>query len=495
MEILPERGAYLRQARSQSPFPILGQKKVGRLDPARLFSLLYKDRPHPFLLESGKGPPHTARYSFMGAATGEVLRADAHGFVKESRDGTVRDAPSMRDLLSLTGFNSDGPPLDHVSHFWGGWVGLFGYETARWLEPGNWRRTPDLKIPDVYLMKVNRLLAYDHQTGILKFVVTVWPHENPGPLYAETVREIKRVWRDIEAAVLKCREDRRPSCPDASRRPFSGFQSNLSKVQYMAMVDRAKDYIAAGDVYQVNLAQRFEGEYAEDPFDLYLRLRQVNPSPFSGFLPITGGVLVSSSPERLLQVEGDWIKTRPIAGTRPRGKSPLEDARLSSELILNEKEQAEHLMLVDLERNDLGRLCRYGTVEVTDFMALERYSHVHHIVSEVRGRLRPGLTLMDLIKAVFPGGTITGCPKIRCMEIITELETAPRGPYCGSLGYIGYGPHLDLNIIIRTILVAQGKASFHVGAGIVADSAPHREYEETLAKAGAMMHVLVPEKR
>ena len=257
------------------------------------------------------------------------------------------------------------------------------------------------------------------------------------------------------------------------------------------MVQTAKNYIESGDIYQANLSQRFEIDYEKDPFDLYTRLRRINPAPFSAFLQFNDFAIVSSSPERLIKLDNHSLETRPIAGTRPRGRTPGEDENMSTDLLLNEKEKAEHLMLVDLERNDLGRISCFGTVSVTDMMFLEHYSHVIHIVSNVGGRARNNTTLEEIIRAVFPGGTITGCPKIRCMEIIEELEPSPRGPYSGSLGYIGFNRLMDLSIIIRTVIVHNGKASFHAGAGIVADSDPEKEYMETLSKAEAMKKALL----
>jgi anthranilate/para-aminobenzoate synthase component I len=264
----------------------------------------------------------------------------------------------------------------------------------------------------------------------------------------------------------------------------------MTATAYKERVAKAKTYIREGDIYQANLSQRFDTDFAGDPFALYQNLQKVNPSPFSGYMRFGDLVLVSSSPERLVKVEGDRIETRPIAGTRPRGFTLEKDQSLAQELLLNEKERAEHLLLVDLERNDLGRICKMGSVEVTDLMFLEQYSHVSHIVSNIVGILKPGVTVKDILKAVFPGGTITGCPKIRCMEIINELEPVKRGPYSGSFGYIGFTRQMDFNIIIRTIVIKSGKAYFHVGAGIVADSDPESEYQETLHKAAAMIEVL-----
>ena len=259
---------------------------------------------------------------------------------------------------------------------------------------------------------------------------------------------------------------------------------------YEAMVARALERIHAGDIFQANLAQRFTARVEGDALALYRALRRINPSPFACFVRAEDLSIVSCSPERLVRVQEGRVDTRPIAGTRPRGASASEDAIRSLELLLNEKERAEHIMLVDLARNDLGRVCAPGSVAVDELMALEPYSHVMHIVSNVSGRLRRGAGAVDVIRATFPGGTITGCPKVRCMQIIRELEPVARGLYTGSIGWLGFSGALDLNIAIRTILVQGGQASFHVGAGIVADSRPDREYDETLAKGQAMAEAL-----
>ena len=256
------------------------------------------------------------------------------------------------------------------------------------------------------------------------------------------------------------------------------------------MVRRAKEYITAGEIYQANLSQRFSAPLAEEPWVLYRRLMEINPSPFAAYADFGPFQIISASPERLLRVQGDRAETRPIAGTRPKGKTAVETARLRRELLLNEKERAEHLMLVDLERNDLGRVCRYDTVEVDDLMGLEEYSHVIHIVSNVRGRLRQGTGFRDLAAALFPGGTISGCPKIRCLEVIDELEPVRRNFYTGSLGYLSYTGDMDLNILIRTAVAVEGQVYMQAGAGIVADSDPGREYEETLHKAQALLEAV-----
>jgi anthranilate synthase component 1/para-aminobenzoate synthetase component 1 len=272
--------------------------------------------------------------------------------------------------------------------------------------------------------------------------------------------------------------------------PKTEIQSNFTKVQFEEMVLKAKEYIRAGDIFQVNLSQRLVSPVEGDYFSLYKKLRKINPSPFACYLELDGLCVASCSPERLVRLSQGVVETRPIAGTRPRGQNHQEDEALWAELILNEKERAEHIMLVDLERNDLGRICEYGSVRVDELMVIEDYSHVFHIVSNIQGQLTPGRDFLDVIRACFPGGTITGTPKIRSMEIIDELEPTRRGLYTGSIGYISFSGEMDLNIVIRTFIIKDGMAYIQVGSGIVADSVPEREYHETLYKAQALVSAL-----
>lgn len=271
---------------------------------------------------------------------------------------------------------------------------------------------------------------------------------------------------------------------------FSNLRSNLTRAGFERMVVRAKKYIRAGDIYQANLSQCFSFEWEGDPLKLYEKLRRLNPSPFSAYLDFGGLKIASASPERLVRLRGTACETRPIAGTRPAGRNPRESKRLSRELLLSEKERAEHLMLIDLERNDLGRVSEFHSVHVDEMMTLEKYSHVIHIVSNITSRLAPGKDRMDLLRAVFPGGTITGCPKIRCMEVIEELEPCGRGLYTGSIGYLGFNGDMDWNIVIRTLVLEGDRAWIQTGAGIVHDSVPRREYEETIHKAKALLEAL-----
>jgi anthranilate/para-aminobenzoate synthase component I len=490
MKLYPARETFIELTRDAERVPILGEKPVPQFNPTHFFRSLLGNATNAFLFESGKGPEATARYTMMGQSNSKTLQA-THDQITVSNNGTRKAKQgSPLALLDHLNFESHGAPFDYAPHFWGGWVGTLGYEMAQWLDTVSLLSKDDLDLPSLHFFQVDQLWVYDHKTQALKMIVSKKCSDDPQKVYDETVQTIERHWEQAEP-FLNTTSDRTNRIPPiCSNGKGSELHSNTSKAQYMAMVERAKTYIEEGDIYQANLSQRFETTFNGDAFNLYENLRRINPSPFSGYLKLGELTLVSSSPERLVKIEQGVLETRPIAGTRPRGRDNEEDNKLATELLLNEKEQAEHLMLLDLERNDMGRICEYGSVQVTDQMFVEQYSHVSHIVSNIRGTLRPGVTFKEILKAVFPGGTITGCPKIRCMEIIDELESVARGPYSGSFGYIGFADTLDLNIIIRTILLKDNKAYFHVGAGIVADSIPEKEYQETLDKAEAMINVL-----
>ena len=490
MNLHPTQEKFIELKKDFDRVPILGEKIVPHFNPSHFFRGMIGNAPNAFLFESGKGPEATARYTMMGQSNSKTLQA-IHDQIIITNNGTREE--SQESPLSILGhldFESHEAPFDYVPHFWGGWVGTIGYEMAQWLDAITLYNKDDLDLPLLYFFQVDQLWVYDHTTHILKTIISKKCLDDPKTYYDETIQEIDRVWQQAKSILNFSPEPIKPTLPTQPNGNGSGLHSKITETQYNEMVERAKRYIDGGDIYQANLSQRFETPFKGEAFNLYENLRQINPSPFSGYINMGNLTLVSSSPERLVKVEKGVLETRPIAGTRPRGRNSTEDNHLATELLLNEKEQAEHLMLVDLERNDLGRICEYGSVQVTEQMFVEQYSHVSHIVSNIRGVLKSGITFKEILKAVFPGGTITGCPKIRCMEIIDELEPVARGPYSGSFGYIGFADYIDLNIIIRTILLKDDKAYFHVGAGIVADSVPANEYQETLDKAAAMIDVL-----
>ncbi len=491
MDILPDKNTFIKLAASSTRVPVCGQEKIRDLDLSKVFQELFLQSKNSFLFESAMGPEETARYSLMGGGYSKTIEIKGQRASLFHEDKLISEWDQPGPALDLLNFEKTVLSVDYLPHFWGGWVGLIGYEAGAWFESLPVKNSPENNLPDFLFMEVERLFLYDHVTEDFKFILS--PNKDgAGSSYDELTSEIKQVWKNIYR-ILHDIEERQKSVivsQPLAPLPSNGLKSNLSEADYSERVEKAKSYIQEGDIYQANLAQRFETGFMGNSFELYSRLRKVNPSPFSGYLNFQNFSLVSSSPERLVKVHEHNIETRPIAGTRPRGQEDDEDQALSKELLLNPKERAEHLMLVDLERNDLGRICKAGSVFVTDFMFLEKYSHVSHIVSNIKGDLKQGVCVYDILKSVFPGGTITGCPKIRCMEIISELEPVMRGPYSGSFGYIGFGQYMDLNIIIRSIVVCDEIASFHVGAGIVADSDPKKEYQETMDKAAAMIQAL-----
>ena len=380
--------------------------------------------------------------------------------------------------------------------FWSGAVGYLSYDLVRDFETLPSIAKDDLLLPNLQFGLYDIITAVDHQTDRMQIIFCPPMERFVGEPREKLYREGLDRLAEWEARLSG------RSSPHNVRLPIDQmvFHPDQTRDAYLDQVRQCQEYIAAGDIYQANLSHRFTlqppSTYLDgrdrQPYEqeLYRRLQSINPSPFSGLIHFDDVTLIRSSPERLVRLHNRQADTRPIAGTRPRGLDARDDTRLIGELLANEKERAEHLMLVDLERNDLGRVCQFGSVKVDEFMAIEQYSHVSHIVSNISGTLRPDATPFDLIQALFPGGTITGVPKIRCMEIIEELEPVRRGPYTGSFGYIGWNGDLDLNIVIRTLIWCGGKGYLQVGAGIVTDSDPAKEYEETLQKAQAFFSAL-----
>jgi len=359
------------------------------------------------------------------------------------------------------------------------------YELNRWIERLPPPKPAALCVPELLVLGMRMLVVVDHSQGQTWCVSVVDPHQP----FGRAVREARANLEALEALMQSsCSSE--ASLSSLNLAGPAAIGPTMTQAQFETMVRKAQDSIRAGDIFQANLSQCFTAPGSGTSWSLYLALRQVNPSPFACFVSCPDVAIVSCSPERLIRVHHGHAEARPIAGTRPRGRNPEEDVVNSLELLLSDKERAEHIMLVDLARNDLGKVCRVGTVRVDELMTLEDYSHVIHIVSNVRGDLRDRVDAVEVLQAMFPGGTITGCPKVRCMEIIHELEPLARGLYTGSCGYIGFDGSLDVNILIRTIVLQQGRLTFHVGAGIVADSQPDREYHETLAKAEALFKAI-----
>ena len=419
MDILPDKKKFIQLAASSCRIPVFGEERILDLDPFLLFQELYKNSEQSFLLESGKGPKETSQYSIFGHSNSRLLKF----FGTQAslyNDGILKKKfAQVNEAFKLLNFEKDTHQVDYLPHFWGGWVGFVGYEAVALFE--NISLNTDQNLPDLSFMEVERMFIYDHNSNKLKFIVSGLNRIKESD-YENFIMEIKQVWIKVQKALNNF--NLRSSYSDGEKKSFISTlpKSLLNKSDYIKKVNQAKTYISEGDIYQANLSQKFEAPYNQDPLLLYKKLRKINPSPFSGFLKFDGLILVSSSPERLIKISGNKIESRPIAGTRPRSNIIEKDKALMVELLLNEKERAEHLMLVDLERNDLGRLCKPGSIKVTDFMFLEKYSHVTHIVSNISGSLLPDQGIFEILRAIFPGGTITGCPKIRCMEIISELD-------------------------------------------------------------------------
>jgi anthranilate synthase component 1/para-aminobenzoate synthetase component 1 len=470
--------------------------KTDLVNPVGLIRRLGLPGSGPYVfLDSAGGNPDLCRYSFLAwsprlAVTVRrglaVLRGpDAIGIegsvTGEGIEVEVEDPFTfIRELLgALTPCAMRTPSGFATLPVTGGAFGLVSYDAGRYIENLPALAADDLDLPEFDFIFPRRLICYDHWRRLAHLI---FEDAAPGEL-----EETEGALRRQQAAGA------RPAPKDIGRHAFSlssTTRSNLTRASFKHMVRLAKEYILAGDIFQSNLSQRLELEYTGDSLDLYDCLRAVNPSPFAGYLELDGYQVISSSPERLVQLEGGRAQTRPIAGTRRRGADFSEDDNLRQELNLDPKERAEHIMLVDLERNDLGRVCEYGSVRVNELMVNEAYSHVIHIVSNVQGALHERKDALDLLRAMFPGGTITGCPKVRCQQIIDELEPVRRGPYTGGFGFIGYNGNMDMNIIIRTLVRLGDRVYAQAGAGIVADSDPEREYRETLRKAEAMVRAV-----
>jgi anthranilate synthase component I len=446
--------------------------------------------PFGFLLESVVGGEQWARYSFLGTRPAGAWRLQGGQVSWWTPDGgwaAVETDDPLGDLEARLRARTPAA-VPGLPRFWGGAVGYFGYDVVRQVERLPHGPPDDLGVPDGLFVFTDVVLAIDNLKGRATAIAAV----DVGEGLSE--EEVRRRYDDagarIDELIQRLAEASPPPPLSLTAEPDAdpAFTSSTRREDYEAGVERIREYVRAGDAFQVVLSQRLGVELNASPFALYRALRTLNPSPYLYFLEMDGVALVGSSPEVLVRVEDGTVTVRPIAGTRPRGKTPDQDRALAEDLLADEKELAEHRMLVDLGRNDVGRVAEYGTVTVPDLMVVERYSHVMHIVSQVEGRLKDGLSTVDVFKACFPAGTVSGAPKIRAMEIIDELEPVRRGPYAGAVGHFSYGgASMDTAITIRTVLVVDGQAYVQAGAGIVADSDPATEYEETLNKARALL--------
>ncbi|HLJ98220.1 MAG TPA: aminodeoxychorismate synthase component I [Gemmataceae bacterium] len=446
--------------------------------------------PHVLFLDSALRHPTLGRYSFLTADPFDWLQARGPSTAVSS-ERQVREPANPFTVLAECLDRYRTEPLPGLPPFQGGVAGLWGYDLCHHLERLPRPLRDEFQVPDLAVGFYDWVLAFDHAADRTWLISTGFPELDPSRRERRARRRIREILERLRAAPPAIRHKTAERPIDlADQWPIAGcpgLRSTFSRESYVAAVGRVLAYIHAGDCFQVNLAQRLLYPADEPSVELYVRLRACNPAPFAGYFDLGEFTLASASPERFLRVEQGEVETRPIKGTRPRGATPAEDQERIEELQQSAKDRAENIMIVDLLRNDLGRVCRYGSVRVPAVCRVESYPFVHHLVSEVRGRLWPGLGPVDLLRAAFPGGSVTGAPKIRAMEIIAELEPTVRGPYCGSLGYIGFDGAMDSNILIRTLTVGRGWIQFPVGGGIVADSVPLREYDETWHKAEGLL--------
>ena len=481
-QYIPDVETFTSLAREGNIIPVYREILADMETPVSAMAKI-DDGAYAYLMESVEGGEQWARYSFLGTGAFLVVKGDHQG-IRVVQGDTVTPYPAnSTPLEALRSIMSQYRPavVEGLPRFYGGAVGYLAYDVAHQLDEIPEREKPRLDQPSFVFLLTDTVLIFDNIAKTIKVVTCM---QTSG-------KDLARAYRDavdrISAMIERLKKPRpATSPPPPSAKPVM-FQSNLSQGAFEEMVLATKEYIRAGDVIQAVLSQRWETEITATPFSIYRALRLTNPSPYLYYVRIEDMALIGSSPEVLVRCEEGRVEVRPIAGTRRRGQTPAEDDRLEKELKADEKERAEHVMLVDLGRNDVGRIACYGTVDVSDFIITEFYSHVMHLVSRVEGTLKDGHDAFDVIKACFPAGTVSGAPKIRAMQIIEELEPCRRGSYAGTVGYVGFSGNTDTCIGIRTIVVKGNRAYIQAGAGIVADSDPTKEFEETCSKAKAMM--------
>ena len=477
--IFPSRNEFFKLARRGNLIPVCREILADMETPVSAFRKI-DDRRSAFLLESIEGGEKWARYSFLGVGSGRLFRSRGRYF-EVVENGEVSSSGEVDDpLVELKRFVAAYAPVElpGLPRFFGGAVGYLGYDMVRFVENLPALKPAEIGTWDCSFLITENLLIFDNMRQKIKVVsnVHLGDFEDPARAYDRAVAA-------IDGLVSRLRNER-PALPEVPRQADGGeLWSNVTRAQFETAVERCKEYVRAGDVIQVVLSQRFSGDLDVDPFDIYRALRVVNPSPYMFYLQFDETRVIGASPEVLVRKEGRRVEVRPIAGTRPRGGTLEEDLRLEEELLADPKERAEHIVLVDLGRNDLGRVCATGSVHVDELMVVERYSHVMHIVSNVSGELLPGRDALDVFRAAFPAGTLSGAPKIRAMEIIEELEPCRREIYGGAVGYLSFTGNMDLAIAIRTMVTHAGRVHLQAGAGIVADSDPAAEFEETVNKA------------
>ena len=493
--ITPDRETFRRLAQQGNLIPVYRDILADMETPVSAFKRLER-RPNAFLLESVEGGERLARYSFFGSdpyltfrsrgRTVTIVEGDKtrHVELSEGRD----PLHVLQEILADVRYVE----LPGLPRFVGGAVGYIGYDWVRFLEPIGDKTEDDLQVDDVHLLLTDTLCIFDHVRHRIRVLANARIEAGSGTdaidrAYEDAITRIEELVATLEAPLPAPTPAPVKKTNASDTGETEAFVSNMTRERYRAMALKGKEYIAAGDIIQAVLAQRFSRPLHAEAFDVYRALRSINPSPYMFYLSLDSGVtLVGASPEILVTEEKGKVTIRPIAGTRKRGRTPEEDDLLAAELLADEKERAEHIMLVDLARNDIGRVCEYGSIKVNELMTIEKYSHVMHIVSNVVGRLRQDQNAFDLLRATFPAGTLSGAPKVRAMQIIEELEPTRRGTYGGAIGYISYNGNFDACITLRTALIKDGMAHVQAGGGIVADSDPDLEYEETVSKSAAV---------
>lgn len=480
----PTFDAFCKKAESGNLIPVYKEIFADLETPLSAFMKIDKGD-YSFLLESVEGREKWARYSFLGSNPKVVIRGEKDG-VTLIKDGVITTKAYKNPLHAIRDVISEYRPVvdETLPRFFGGAVGYISYDAVRFFEDIDIKKREFPEFPDLYFIITDTILIFDNLQHTIKVVYNA--HITDGDIKSHYENALKRIDEIVE--LLWGRLRRKKSGKGRERK--LKWHSNFTQKGFIEKVKKAKEYIAAGDIFQVQVSQRFSLQVRSNPFDVYRALRRVNPSPYMFYLRFGDLHVVGSSPEVLVRLEGNLVETRPIAGTRRRGRDAENDLRMEQELISDPKERAEHIMLVDLGRNDIGRVCKAGSVHVNELMVIERYSHVMHIVSNVIGELDPEYDQFDLLQACFPAGTVTGAPKIRSMEIIEELEPSNRGLYAGAVGYFSFQGNMDTCITIRTIIMKDKKAYLQAAAGIVADSEPEKEYLETTNKVRGMVKAI-----
>jgi anthranilate synthase component 1 len=482
----PEQFKYLA-TQGYNRIPVTREVLADLDTPVSTFIKL-ADKPYSYLFESVHGGEKWGRYSIIGLPCSTVLSISGHDILL-LQDGAVIESVNCSDPLAwIESFQKRyrAPELPDLPRFNGGLVGYFGYDTVRYIEPrlATFNKPDLIGCPDILLMVSDELLVFDNLAGTLQLIV----HVDPEAVDAWTKGQSRL--DELESRLRTVASGYEAHIGRTGSIEETDFISGFTREGFEAAVDRIKDYIVEGDAMQVVLSQRMSVPFSAPPLDLYRALRNLNPSPYMYYLNLGEFQVVGSSPEILVHLEDDVVTVRPIAGTRPRGKDEAEDRTLEHDLLADPKELAEHLMLIDLGRNDVGRVSKVGSVELTEKMVIERYSHVMHIVSNVIGRTRPGMSAIDVLRATFPAGTVSGAPKIRAMEIIDQLEPVKRGIYAGAVGYLSWSGNMDTAIAIRTAVIKDGTLHIQAGAGIVADSVPANEWDETMNKGRAIFRAV-----